>query len=364
MDKSESQQFFDQLAEFSRRILTAHHLPGAGSPWGTSRQGAYPKGAILHYTADSDMLRVLRWFCDPIQQAQASAHVVIGDRKYDWAMGFDEGLPLVEALPSTVVQCRAPEQIAWHATWTNAVTYGIECINAGEVRKSGDHWYWWPPKDNFSLPWTSVWKSDKEPVAMFGRFWEPYTQEQIESVVHVLRAVDVRFGHSLHKAWVTGHENVQGVSTPGGRSHDKRDPGPILPTVEIRRVLFDDATKIDPNAGEPTFAQDLRTEAARLALMTIGEEPDEDALPTLLARTQGILATSQPRCIAKAALYMLGYHIDNIVVPICTQDETASVWLFQKLMGITPDGQLGPQTYGALASRIADRLVKVGQEKP
>lgn len=344
--------FFTQLAEFSRRLLTQQHLPGTGSPWGVERAGAHPKGAVLHYTADSNMQSVLRWFCDPDKASQASAHVVVGQRRYDWAEGFDYDLPLVKALPVTVVQCRPPRSTAWHATWANAMTYGLELINTGEIRGKEGAYYWWPPLTKTSADWTTPWTGPNKPVALYNRLWEPYPVEQVRATVIVLREVHKLFDGSLQPSWVVGHEHVQGTSTAGGHKHDKRDPGLAFPIHAVRAGAFG----ADLGTTPPDVQAWRVSAAARVLDACALGVPGGNAMTTFLARAQNIGGTSKPRVMAKGGLYLLGYNVEQILEPTCTPAETASVWLFQKLMGMEPDGQLGPKTYEALGRRLADRF--------
>ena len=62
--KEQATEFFRQLGVFSDRyVKEVLKLPTANSPWGDNygmKDGA--QGAIIHYTADEDLERVLRWF--------------------------------------------------------------------------------------------------------------------------------------------------------------------------------------------------------------------------------------------------------------------------------------------------------------
>jgi len=155
--KSTAVEFFDQLGTFSRRYLAEARIGNAITPWGGAWVGQ-PRGAIVHFTADEDLDRVLRWFLVEKYQAEAAAHVVVADRKLGSHSRLADGLPLVEGLSATVIQCRPPMLSSWHASWTNDFCYGIECLNAGELRtEDNSRFTSWRPKDSGSPDWTMPW---------------------------------------------------------------------------------------------------------------------------------------------------------------------------------------------------------------
>src|SRR4030042_1683172 len=108
-------------------------------------------------------------------------------------------------------------------------------VNAGELRPDGQGGFaWWP--DDWTRSWKPMGAVPKIPVGMFGRFWEPYTCEQIASVVAVLREGH-RLPGALQPAMGVGHEHV---------ATNKWDPGPLFPIHGVRQAAFEPG--IDPMA--------------------------------------------------------------------------------------------------------------------
>lgn len=387
--KAQAVEFFRQLDIFSDRFVKAElGLNTATSPWGSSLEADEPKGAVLHYTADDDLLRVLRWFLDPKWQSKCSSHAVVADRKLGTTQEMAKDLPLVAELPVTVVQCRLPSQEAWHATWCNASTYGIENVNVGEVRKApdgSDGWVCWRPRDKSSPEWTLPWKSPyKTPVGLYGRFWEPYTSEQIEANVALLRYVRDYFGEGrLQRPWIVGHEAVQGVDTRGrGGSGppmrtDKRDPGPTFPIHGIRYAVFDGWTPVgrydwfNTYRGDPRWGQSdrdtmvvrvVRAMAGRPETPGAADPSPETAWARFKSGFQATLTNGEtPFGVwGKLALWLLGFHVSSLKEgelrdPDLDSEDCQSVWIFQRLAGITTDGKPGKVTRENIWKRLQDR---------
>ncbi len=387
--------FFDQLQVFSDRYLRSVGIIEDCSPWGYQDwKDDAPIGAVLHYTADNDLDRVLRWFMRAKYGARVSANVVVADRRWASADELMEGLPLIKALPVTVVQCRPVDMPSWHASWTNSLLYGIELLNVGEVRKGGSddnpsEWVSWRPRDQSAKPWTMPWSHPlKAPRVGQGRYWEPYTVEQVKACVMLLRHLWAEYP-SLEPSWVLGHEAVQGVHTIGARDRDKRDPGPHLPVYDIRRAVFD-TTVFDydggwPGAFEATPDYCLRRQTGFVQQWVMYEllsgwegrkkawekdypaKPFEEPQPmtpsdevawqrfgsALKAMGSGSGAWG---VVGKTALRLLGYHVPKLHTDMYDEDRIA-VQVFQKLMGLKPDAIPGPRTRKALMERLGDRGV-------
>ena len=246
-DKAQAVEFFRQLDVFSKRYCQAISLETNISPWGgDAYDHGEPSGAILHYTADPSLENVVRWFVNPKFNAKAAAHVVVDDQSLEALAIHAQDLPLIQELSAAVVLCRPPNKTAWHATWANGSCFGVECVNAGELRTqdNGVTMTWWPAKDKTSGPWTKVWESlDKAATFQAGRWWDPFPSDQLDAVVTVLRHLRALFPDSLKPGWILGHEQVQGVRTlkmsGEAMQTDKRDPGPTFPLHGIRQAVFD-----------------------------------------------------------------------------------------------------------------------------
>jgi len=371
----QSVAFFKQLEEFSRRYLSVAVKAAAPlSPWG----GKAPirlKGAVIHYTADQDMDRVLRWFNDPRRNAQVSAHVVVADRQLGSQARLTLDLPLVAELPATVVQCRRPNQQAWHGSWSNAWAYGIECVSAGELRTpdEGQSFTSWRPCVSGGAPWSAPWVCPyKSPVKARGRWWDPFSAPQVASVVTVLRYLRDLPEVALHKPYVLGHEQVQGVGTVredgSPMRTDKRDPGPTCPLHGIREAVFDGWLPLYHYEWFQRHRNDALSEDAgqqalgqRLAQLLSGST----VLPSASAaweRCKSALQAHEFGVWGKFALHALGYYMPSVLATdrkdlesALNSDEWTSVWLFQRMMGIATDGMPGPQTCRALLARLKDR---------
>lgn len=370
MDNNEKHatQFFDQLEEFSNRyVLDELNLRRSLSPWGKST--LEPQGAILHFTADEDIHRVLRWFLEKRHGARVSAHAVIADRRMGSHDSLAADLPLVQELPTTIIQVRRADTEAWHATWANGVCYGIENVNAGPLKMKTSVvrgrpevvFSTWRPRDRSSPEWTSRWSSSyKEATLLHGKWWAPYTAAQIRSNVILLRYVEQRF-RSLRRAWILGHEQVQ---------KNKQDPGPAFPLEGIREAMFDDWTpiqrydwyrlyEVDPKYGK-TMADGIILECVR-KMGTDNPNPSVfSAWTRFWSAVKALPVKAEFGVVGKTALRLLGYYMQSLDDSLDT-DELNSVWLFQKMMGLRTDSKPGPITKGALLERLASRGLMDGK---
>lgn len=316
-----ARRFFEQLAVFSQRYFQKIGIKTTQSPW-VSNTSTGLKGSIIHYTADPDMNRVLRWFMVPEQRGRTSAHVVVADRRLPEAEELLDGLPLVDQLPVTVVQCVPPSLVAWHATWCNRSCYGIENLNPGELVKRDNVFVWWKPRDRTAPAWTTPWEG-VAPVEASGRWWAPYPFGQVVANAMLLENVRGLFQKTFHPTWVLGHEAVQGVKTPQALGRDKRDPGPLFPIHEVRARVFD--------------GLELHAEMAT-------PEHQQRGLTGFIAEARKA-EVGTPEWIVWV-LKALGYY---------ARDLTGSVLVFQRMCGLKPDGIVGPNTIDALVKRLADR---------
>jgi N-acetyl-anhydromuramyl-L-alanine amidase AmpD len=362
--------FFDQLAEFSYRYFDAIGIVERETLWGpTSYTEDKPVGAILHYTADDDLERVCKWFMREKYQAKAAANVIVCDRKLPSAKSLEDGLPLIQELPVTVVQCRPPEKPTWHATWASYQTYGIEAINVGELRYDPDtdqfmsHWRrnHDPSEPEWTMPWNHPLKS---PVEGWYRLWEPYTVDQILAIIMVLRNLRQKYP-KLMPEWVVGHECVQGTETQGAHT-DKRDPGPLMPIVDIRECVFGSQSIsksenwIKAYEAKKSYCDEQRDEMIQEWAANEAGSIEVPSTATALLRFQAALnallvdpATPFPS-VGKLGLKLLGYHIPVVDHEMYDSDKK-SVRIFQRMAGVKVDGIPGPVTRGALSDRLYDR---------
>jgi N-acetyl-anhydromuramyl-L-alanine amidase AmpD len=314
-------------------------LDTATSPWGRPKYVGKPMGAVIHYTADEDWFRVLRWFIDPKQRARVSAHAVVADRRLGSHGELAKDLPLIETLPATVIQVRPVHSIAWHATWLNGSSYGVENMNAGPW--SGGRWEH---------------AAYKQPVPLFDEVWIPFTNVQIRTNLILLRYVQQLFG-TLIRPYVVGHELVQ---------RGKRDPGPAYPLEGIREAVFDGWKPIGHYDWYKRFQMDeqfgqteldgMVTDHVRL-IGNVEASPSVvvawDRFESAVRALPGKKGEFGPT--GRTALRMLGYYVGELDRVTLDVQEITSVMLFQRMMRIAVDGVPGPITKGALVERLEER---------
>ena len=130
---------------------------------------------ILHYTS-TDLPRSLQL----LSGRDVSSHYLIGES------------------PATIYRLVDENRRAWHAgesewngrTWLNATSIGIELVNRGYVESADGR-----------------------------RLWYPYSEEQIDALVVLLKDIMVR--HDLKPGAIIGHSDIA--------PQRKVDPGPLFP---------------------------------------------------------------------------------------------------------------------------------------
>jgi N-acetylmuramoyl-L-alanine amidase len=108
---------------------------------------------------------------------------------------------LIDASPPTVYQLVDESRRAWHAgisewqgrTWLNGISIGIEMVNPGFVDTPT------------------------------GRYWQPYTQAQIDALIPLLK--DIMQRHQLPVGSIVGHSDIA--------PQRKSDPGPLFPWKQL-----------------------------------------------------------------------------------------------------------------------------------
>ncbi|MCK4857370.1 MAG: N-acetylmuramoyl-L-alanine amidase [candidate division Zixibacteria bacterium] len=352
--------FFDQLTEFSRRVFRVLDIGETTSPWtsGQFRDGR-PIGAVLHYTAGNDIDKTLAWFME--YQSRTSAHVVVADGWPEGRRELCENLPLIHALPAMVVQCVPPDRVAWHATWANTRCYGIEAVNMGELRRLPDgtfvSWHRGAPG---ASEWTRPWEHpSKKPLELFGRWWEPWTPDQLQAIAIVLHEVQESQG-MIKPAWILGHENMQGEHTlrytTGMRvalGTDKRDPGPAFPLEVIRETVLESVPMIFST--NPLFGFVSRSRWIQEWYESVKSTGEEMLWGEFYESLSNFVDGPGFGSLGKLCLRILGYHISNVTTDDLTEEDLDSVWIFQRMMGLETDRQPGPKTRRALVERLVDR---------
>jgi N-acetyl-anhydromuramyl-L-alanine amidase AmpD len=375
-DTARAVKFFHELDTFADRFAKREFGCRMDVPHGGPSPEHGFRGAVIHYTADQDPLRVVRWFRDP--SSHVSAHLVVCDRRLDIHEELSRGLPLVQALPVTVIQCRDPGEGAWHAKWANESCYGIELVSAGLLRKNSDGCLCtWHPRDRSAGNWTSPWvSSDKDPVRLYGQTWDPFTPEQILATITALRHLrhfGMRFA-TLEPEWILGHDLVQ---------QDKLDPGPTFPIHGVRDAVFDRFPVTDREwwiwyETDPLAGQAWRDRAVTrlVRAQAVATETRRD-LTVDIAWSRAWAAWSriaEDPCTfqeywVKLGLYILGYavslYLDFERARPCrlTEQDLQSVRIFQRMAGCVVDGYPGPRTCTAMLERLSRRFASPRDER-
>lgn len=342
-------EFFEELEQFT--ALWVERFIGGGiephSPW-HSDQWSYgaPNGAVVHYTADPDPVRVMRWFLLEQHNARVSAHAVVLPAWTDELRELADGFHLVSTLPAPILQVVEPDKEAWHATWCNSWAYGIENVNAGQLQCRDGKFFWWAPRDLSAPQWTSLWNpKDGEPLPLFGAWWAPYPRPQVLANVVLLEKVNAFFDDGLEEpARVVGHEHVQA---------NKPDPGPAYPIHEVRKAFFGqdyqalDAATVDLFHGLMWRDQKICDWYGLANPQKAWRRFAEDICSKQVVRTHwdvwGLLLL---------IFDLLGYHTGPAA-------GDASIRIFQRSAGLDADGIVGPLTWRALRQRLQLRgLVK------
>lgn len=194
--------------------VSAHKVVGAEQRSSPNRGGPLeaPTILVLHFTAGPSFAGAMSWLCNPL--AKASAHLVIG-----------RAAELGQLVPLNVV--------AWHAgasMWkgrsrVNERSIGIELVNAGKLRKRGEHWFpqyaWKRDPKTGVLRFVEGSKPTPDSdvyVHTDGTRWHAYTEPQLCKLDEATAAV---LGYAPTITEIVGHEDVA--------PKRKTDPGPAFP---------------------------------------------------------------------------------------------------------------------------------------
>lgn len=338
-------ELFGQLAEFSARVFDSWGLPSR-CEWEGPWEHAGPRGILAHYTRGQQLRSAAKWAMDPKFEAKASAHVLVAAQKIEAFAPLERGLPLVKALPVTVLQCVPPTRAAWHATWCNGLCYGIENINAGLLQPHVRDGY------RYGAQGQHVYQQWREPVRLLGRWWEPYTRGQVEANIILAREVLALYPDSIRRPWVLGHEQVQGPDTPGSSRRDKRDPGPAYPLPALIEGVAEASTPLEDLLGLAHWATDTRyaESVADGVVLDYWPGPPVSAWLAFEGALKGWPEAENGRSmnVLEAGLRLLGYDVEA--------DLAQSVWIFSRMMGLNGDSKgISTEFKQALIKRLKDR---------
>lgn len=335
--------FLLDVEEFSADYLKTLGLSPQGSPNGGGKLTS--EGIVLHYTVDQKAESVVRWLCDPA--SRSSAHFVIAQgRVMTPPVGRPEQLANnAYFLPASIIQLRKPSATAWHATWANDLMLGVEMCNGGEIRfnaagtphtcRGSDGW------QPTAGPYVN------NPLKAGGRTFCGYNNAQLSSLALLCYALCQQFKLPLDE--IVGHDMVQGRFTPGSGGHDKRDCGGFdfhLLRAQLSQMHADDfwsSYRRAPNIkdGPPQFG-------CQSHFAAVGVNASADWAMRCQVKNRNEQAIYQ-------VLRDLGYAVTRLGEK-SNISQANHYALFQHMMGLMPDGVMGPLTRAALCTRHVDRL--------
>lgn len=257
---------------------------------------------VLHHTAGgSDASSVSWWLRDPKRIATA------------FVIGRD----------GDVFQCFDPHFWAWHLGIGGSIekrSIGIELANWGGLTKKGRRYVNWAGRE-----------VDPDDVLDFGqawrgyRYWEAYTDEQVEAAIELTRRLVALHGidpdvapSQLGAPDVRRYRRFRGVIAHHHVRADKSDVHPGFPWGRLTHAI--EGTRPDPPA-TPT-APPVRT------LLQRGDSGDDVGL-------------------AQGRLKALGFYrgaVDDVFGPMTD----LAVRRFQQHNGLAVDGVLGPRSLAVL----------------
>lgn len=210
-----------EAAELLQALIAASHTcldklsiprtPGGRTrPW---RTPGGPEGIAYHYTGGMSGLKSLRWFNDPSWgNKESSAHALIFDRVTpELALWNSQEAAAVFHVPTLII---ADVSLGvWATNWANSRCLGVENRNGGTAKY-----------DEMEL--------QKPRSYITGRWWEPYTREQMVANILLGRVFRALRGDQIFRPeWIVGHSMVWA---------SKSDPGPLFPLHLVRRAIWDD----------------------------------------------------------------------------------------------------------------------------
>jgi N-acetyl-anhydromuramyl-L-alanine amidase AmpD/peptidoglycan hydrolase-like protein with peptidoglycan-binding domain len=190
------------------RVTSAPGRPSwiewAPSPYHSSRRGHPVTAIIYHFTAGPALDGTVRYFTN--NDRSVSAHYVIGKDGRTVQM-----VPLERAAhhagASSLAGCRGG---------VNRCSVGIEIVNWGMLKKRGAAFY-----THSGRPYRGP-----SPVSARGRYWEPFTDAQYDSLIRLTRYLLSGNPGVTH---IVGHEDI----APGR----KNDPGGAFDWARVRAAI-------------------------------------------------------------------------------------------------------------------------------
>jgi N-acetyl-anhydromuramyl-L-alanine amidase AmpD len=336
MSQDQAKHFFQALRQVSLEILESLGIPGDPGtkvrPWRDGR----PQGVMFHYTAGVGWTESIRHLNGPNPPNKAaSAQFFVLDRQLSAYVPFYAKYSELQILPTMVLMLAPLDKSTYHGNWANDRCVGIENRNAGLLRERKGLVYWWPNQ------YTTLFPADlgKTAVRLDGKLWEPYTRDQLISNIILGQALGCLY-QGLDPSWIIPHSAV---------NRDKLDAGRAFPMLFIRQAIMEQA----PIAELPWLSHyeqlQFMDNYDEMTEHFVGEQQDDEPF-----EPEKCVASNHTEDVevAQLMLIQLGHHID--FGPQEQLSTRTAVLQFQRSVGITIDGSIGPETLAALRARLAD----------
>ncbi len=223
------------------------HTDSHGTPFKKGR----PDTIIIHYTASATARQAIDTFTNP--RVKASAHVVI-----------DRDGSITQMVPFNRIAWHAGKSIFNKRKGLNRYSIGIELVNAGWLRKSGDEYI-----SDFGRVYPEeevVYAVHRNPGVPF-TFWHKYTPAQLDAA----EALCALLIDTYPIQWLLGHEEIA--------PDRKQDPGPAFPLDDFRRRLLGVGVDLDENKGLPAPTEAVVTASLLNIRKAPGMKSAKIALP-------------------------------------------------------------------------------------
>jgi hypothetical protein len=354
--QAEARDFFERLetyaAEYVRVAIPPVHRHWPSANCYEEWKLGHPLGNVLHYTAGTSFAGTIRHF---VLGSRASSNWVVSkalDQRFDQ---LRHDLELDVALQAECVQVVPPTMPSWHAGWINRLVTGVEVRNAGVLRaypkakgepgqrsmsrtaffEYGDHdveglnFFWW------YRGWTQPFEG--EVVKVGGSYWESWSRGSIATVVAVLRHLNALYPEKLDPVFLLAHHQLTAT---------KNDV--VLP-VDLDRireaVLFDKRHVDDLDwLAEYDDHDDGFEDLDDPWMLRESDERQSDRAEEDLDGFDPLAIGGRVNTASEGveALRRLGFHVED------DEDVRRSLRLYQRGRKLSVDGDLGPESFGAL----------------
>ncbi|RMH64132.1 MAG: N-acetylmuramoyl-L-alanine amidase [Calditrichaeota bacterium] len=224
--------FFMRISGHLLEDITVVNSPNHGAAFKKGR----PDTIVIHYTASATGSQAIRTLTNP--RVKASAHVVI-----------DRDGSLTQLVPFDTIAWHAGSSAYRNRKGLNRYSIGIELVNAGWLRKSGEEY-----------------------ISDFGRV---YPREEVIYAVHANPDVPFVYWHKYTDAQLDAAESLCAllIDTYPIRfllGHDeiapqrKQDPGPAFPLDDFRRRLLGMGVDLHQDKGPETLPVTAWVSATKL----------------------------------------------------------------------------------------------------